>query len=153
MSLSYLSSLTPITSVMSGSFAGAEIEHLLRAGLEVLRSALAVGEEAGRLDDDVHSEIRPRKRLRVALAEHLEGVALHADLAVRDLDAFEPAVRGVVVQQVREDLRRGEIVHRDDLEVSATLDVRANEVRPMRPNPLMPTFRATDLPQFDGVRV
>ncbi len=31
-----------------------------------------VGEEAGRLDDDVDAEVAPRQRLRVALGEHLE---------------------------------------------------------------------------------
>ena len=53
---------------------------------------LAVGEEAGGLDDDVDAEVAPRQRLRVALGEHLELVAVDRDAVVGDRDVVvEPA--------------------------------------------------------------
>ena len=39
-------------------------DHARRAGLEVGRRLVAVGEEAGRLDDDVDAEVAPRQLLR-----------------------------------------------------------------------------------------
>ena len=109
---------------------GRRDQHLLRAGFEVLRGSFARGEQAGRLDDDVDAELVPRQRLRVALAEHAERRAVDADRVALDLDAGKPAVRRVVVEQVREDVRRREVVHGDDVELAAALQVRANEVAP-----------------------
>ena len=71
-SASYLSSFTPRTSVTSGSVAGAEMTTFFAPAVEVLGRALAVGEEAGRLDDDVHPSFPPRERGRIALRQHLE---------------------------------------------------------------------------------
>ena len=44
--------------------------------VEVLGGVVAVGEEAGRLDDDVDAEVAPRQRGGVALGEHLELLAV-----------------------------------------------------------------------------
>ena len=52
----YISRLMPMQSVTSGSFAGAEMMHLLRAAREVLARARLVDELAGRLDHDVDAE-------------------------------------------------------------------------------------------------
>ena len=79
---SYASSLTPSTRVMSGSVAGAEITTFLRAGVQVLLGAVAVGEETGRLEHHVDAEVAPRQHRRVALGQH-------PDLAVAD--AIEPS--------------------------------------------------------------
>ena len=56
--------------------------------VEVLRGALAVGEEAGRLDHDVDAEVAPGQRRRVALGEQLELVAVDRDRAVAGLDVL-----------------------------------------------------------------
>ena len=45
-------------------------DDLLGAGVEVLGGLVAVGEEAGRLDDDVDAEVAPRQLRGVALLEH-----------------------------------------------------------------------------------
>ena len=68
LSLSYLSSLTPMTIVMSGSVAGAEMSTFFAPASRCCCALLARGEEARRLDDDVDAEVGPRQRLRVALA-------------------------------------------------------------------------------------
>jgi len=44
------------------------------------------------------------------------------------LDTGKPAVRRVVAQEVRQDVRRREIVHGDDVEVALSRQVRADEV-------------------------
>ena len=42
-------------------------DHLLRAGVDVGARLVGVGEEAGRLEDDVDAEVAPRQRGRVLL--------------------------------------------------------------------------------------
>ena len=59
---SYASSLTPNTIVTS--------DDLRRSRIEVLLRTLTIGEDSGRLENDVHAEVAPRKRSRVALREH-----------------------------------------------------------------------------------
>ena len=56
---SYLSSLTPITMVMSSSLAGAEMMTFLTPGFEVAAAPWRVVEDAGGLDDDVDAQRRP----------------------------------------------------------------------------------------------
>ena len=100
---SYLSSLTPRTIVMSGSVAGAEMTTFFAPAVEVLRGAFAVGEEAGRLDDDVDAHVLPGQRRGVALREHPERLAVDRDLVLRVADVrVEDAVRRVVLEHVGE---------------------------------------------------
>ena len=104
-------------------------DDLLRARVEVLLRALAVGEEAGRLEHDVDAEVAPRQRGRVALGEHLHLLAAGADDAVAELDlARERPEHRVVPQEVGHRLRVAEVVDRDDLDVRAELLLRAEEV-------------------------
>ncbi len=104
-------------------------DDLLRAGIEVLLGALALREEAGRLDRDVDAELAPRQVGRVALGEELDLVVADAQHAVAHLDRYiEVAERRVVPQQVRHRLQVAEVVRRDDLEVAAVLEMRAEEV-------------------------
>ena len=44
---------------------------------------VGLGEEAGGLDDDVDAEVAPRQVGRVALGEHLDGLAADGDRVVR----------------------------------------------------------------------
>ena len=69
---SYLSSLTPMTIVMSSSLAGAEMMTFLAPPSRCALGLVGVGEEAGRLDDDVDAEVAPRQLGRVALGERLD---------------------------------------------------------------------------------
>ena len=56
---SYLSSLTPMTIVMSSFLAGAEMMTFLAPSSTCALRLGGVGEEAGRLDDDVGAEVAP----------------------------------------------------------------------------------------------
>jgi hypothetical protein len=107
----------------------------------VLRRAFPVGEEAGGLDDHVHSPVGPRERGRIALRQHLERATVDLDLAFRMLDLdVQHAVRRVVLEHVREDPGLGEIVDRHDLEVRVLLEVGAVEVAPDPAEAVDPNF-------------
>src|SRR4029450_186989 len=95
----------------------------------MLLGPIAVGEEPRRLERDVDAEVAPRKRARVALGQHLDLDVAGADRAVADLDLLpERPERRVVAQKMRHGLRVAEVVRRDDLEVAAALQMRAEEV-------------------------
>ena len=112
--------------------AGRSRDHdLLRTGGQVLPRSLAVSEKACRLDDDLHSAVGPGKRRRISLREHLERAPVDSDLAAAGLDfGVEDAVRGVVLEHVREHIGVGEVVDRDDLEARFLLQIGAVEVAP-----------------------
>ena len=106
-------------------------DDLVGAGGQVLGRALAVGEEAGRLDDDVDLHVLPGQRGRVTLGQDAERVAVDRDLAVGDLDLLvELAVRRVVAKQVPEHVGRRQVVDRDDLEAGVLVQVCPVEVAP-----------------------
>ena len=89
-------------------------------GVDVLAGVGGLGEEAGRLDDDVDAQVAPRQVGRVALGEHLHRVAADLDaLAVGGDVLGQLAQDAVVLQQVGEDLGAGEVVDRHDLDVLA----------------------------------
>jgi hypothetical protein len=92
--------------------------HLLRAALEVSRGLLAVGEDAGGLDDDVGADVAPGDLRGVALGEGLDlAVAYPQDVAV-ERDVLGPdAVGGVALEEEREALHRHQVVYGDDLDV------------------------------------
>ena len=95
-------------------------DDLLRAGVEVLLRALALGEEAGRLEHDVDTEVAPRDRAGIALGEQLDLLAAGADDAVAELDvAGERAEVRVVLEQVRHRRLVAQVVRGDDLDVAA----------------------------------
>ena len=102
---------------------------LLRAGVEVLLRAVALGEEAGRLEHHVDSQVTPRNRTGVALREELDLLPGGMDRAVARLDlAVERSERRVVLEQVRHRLLVAEVVRRDDLDVRLALELRPEEV-------------------------
>ena len=95
----------------------------------MLRSAVAVGEQTGRLDHDVDVEVAPGQLLGVALRQKLDLVFADGDRAVADLDILvEPAEHGVVLEQVRHRLRVPEIVGRDDLKVAFPFQMSPEEI-------------------------
>ena len=112
-------------------------DDLLRARVEVLLRARAVGEEARRLEHDVDAEVAPRKRRRIALGEHPHLLAGRAQDAVGELDlALERAEVRVVAEQVGHRLRVAEIVERDDLDVGPERLLRTEEVPPDAAEPV-----------------
>ena len=95
-------------------------DDLLGAGVEVLGSVLALGEEAGRLDHDVGAEIAPGQRGRVALGEDLDLLAVDRDRVLARLDlAREAAEDRVVLEQVGQRGGVREVVEGDEVEVGA----------------------------------
>src|SRR5262249_50063277 len=104
-------------------------DDLARAGLQMLLGAVALREEAGRLDDDVDSEVAQGKIGGIALGEKLDLVSAYGNGAVPELDGnLERAEYRVVLQKMGHRLRVAEIVRRNDLEVAAALEVCAREV-------------------------
>ena len=114
---SYLSSLTPRTTVKSGFLAGAVMITFFAPGGQVLRGAVAIGEEPGRLEHDVDAEVLPWQLRRVLHRQHLELVLVDRDLVAARADVrLQVAEDRVVLEQVRE--RRGvrQVVDRDEVE-------------------------------------
>ena len=65
----------------------------LRAGVDVLARVGGLGEEAGRLDDDVDAEVAPRQVRRVALGEDLDLLAADGDAVVGERDLGREAAQ------------------------------------------------------------
>ncbi len=111
---------------------GRRDHDLLRAGVEVLLGALAVGEEAGRLDARRRRRGSPTASSAgsrstsslISLPGRVQHAVLDGDLAL------ERPERRVELEQVRHRLRVAEIVGGDDLEVGVARQRRAEEVAP-----------------------
>ena len=74
-------------------------DDLLRAGVDVLLRAVAVGEEARRLDHELDVELAPGQTGRILLGQDLQLGLTGLDHAVADLDILlELAEDGVVLQ-------------------------------------------------------
>src|SRR5690606_16121782 len=84
---------------------------------------------ARRLDDDVDTELAPGQVRRVTLGERADGLAVDRDrvVVVRDVTG-DAAEHGVVLQQVRERLVVGQVVHCHDLDVGTRLQDRTQVV-------------------------
>ena len=113
-------------------------DHLLRAAGEVLCGIVALREEAGRFDHDVDAQFAPGEGGRIALREDLEvrvadpqAVSFHLHVG------FEVAEDGVVLEEVRQRFRVGDVVDRDELDVRVRLRHRgAHDVPPDPPEPV-----------------
>ena len=127
---------------MSGFFAGAVMMTFFAPAARCLAAASRFGEEAGRLEHDVDAEVLPRQLRRVLDRQDLELVLVDRDAVALGRDVrLQVAEDRVVLEQVRERLRVGEIVDRDDIDAASPMAARMM-LRPMRPNPLIPTLMA-----------
>ncbi len=104
-------------------------DDLLGTTVDVRLGLLRVGEEAGRLDDDVGADAGPVDLGGVALLEDADGLAVHDDrgLVVGDLTG-ETAQDRVVLEQVGEGLVVHEVVRGHDLDVGSGRHDGAEEV-------------------------
>ena len=110
---------------MSSFLAGALMIDLLGARGDVRRGLLGVGEDAGRLQDDVDPEVAPRQCGRIPFGKDLDLPAVDDDRAVARPDvAVIGAVRRVVLEQQGVHLGIDEVVDRHDLDVGRALDQR-----------------------------
>jgi len=90
----------------------------MRIGPWFFGGPLAIAEDAGRLDDDFHTQVLPRQSPRVLLGEHLDPVVADIDVAVHDFDSSgEDAVVGVILEQVGVCRGIEKIVDRHDFEL------------------------------------
>ena len=88
-----------------------------------------LGEEPGRLDDDVDAELGPGEVCGVALREDQDGLAIDDDLVAVELDGrVEASCDGVVLEEMRQRLVVGEVVHRNDLKLASLRERGAEEV-------------------------
>ena len=91
---------------------------LLGPTREVDGGLLAGGEQAGRLDHDVDSELLPRQRGGVALGEHPELLPVDLQRAVERAHRARVGTEDrVVLEQMRKRLRIGQVVDGDPLDV------------------------------------
>jgi hypothetical protein len=93
-------------------------DHLLDGAAEVGLCFFGVCEEAGGFDDDLCAYAGPVELCRVALGEDLDLLAVDGDevFAVGDL-VFEVAEDGIVLEEMRERGRCGEVVYGDEFDV------------------------------------
>ena len=115
-------------------------DDLARARGQVLRGVFALGEPAGRFEDDVDADILPRQQRRILLREDLELIAADLDrVAGRAHRHRQVAEHRVVLQQVRQRRRVGDVVDGDDVDVvmreRRAQDVAADPSEPVDANP------------------
>src|SRR6266508_2707874 len=99
------------------AFARRADDDLVGAGLQMQLGFLGLGEQAGRLDDDLDAEPGPRQIGRVFLGQHHDLIAIRheAALARQDL-ARELPVRAVILEQVGHGRDVADVVDRDDID-------------------------------------
>ena len=107
----------------------------------MLGRVLAIGEQTGRLDHDVRTQLAPRQRRGVALGEHAQLGPVHHQPGAGDLDRSRVGAQdGVVFQEVPERPGIREVVDRHPLDVRVLLGRRAERVaadatEPVDPDP------------------
>ena len=82
------------------------------------RGFVARGEQSGRLDYHLHAEFAPRQLGGVAFGEHLQRLAVEKNAAAFRFDfVAQRAVNRIVLEQMREGGRVGNVVDGDDFDV------------------------------------
>jgi hypothetical protein len=114
---------------------GCRDQHLLRAGRQVLRGAVAAREDARAFHRDVDAELAPGQLRRIALLDRADRVAVDDDRAAFGAHLERrAAVDAVRFEEVRVRLDVGEVVDRHDLDVGPPgLDQRAQDEAPDAP--------------------
>jgi hypothetical protein len=103
---------------------------------------LALGKEAGGLDDHVDAGVAPRDVRRVAFAKDGDPLAIDLQRAVRGLDGSRQRCRAGnhVLEQVGERFAVRQIVNCHNLQIRVAERGAQETLRPIRPKPLIPTL-------------
>ena len=116
-------------------------DDLLRAAVEVLGGVLAVGEEAGRLDDDVDAEVAPRQlapgRARRAPAARRRRRRCRCR-STSTVPGYGPRIESYLSRWASVLASVRSLTATKSMSAPAALAAR-NRLRPMRPKPLIPT--------------
>ncbi len=116
---------------MSSFFAGAVITTFRAPASMWPLARTASLKNPVELDDDVHTEVAPREPLRVPLGKNLDDPAVHRDtVSTGNNCPGETPEDAVVLEQVGQHLRGGDVVDGDDLEIGGTLSRGAQHVSP-----------------------
>ena len=92
------------------------------------RRLVALGEETAALEHQIDAELLPRELGGIALRDHTHRLPVEADaVLLRPHVAAERAVHRVVLEEMRERLRVGDVVHGDELE-PALVEAGAQDV-------------------------
>jgi len=97
---------------------GRRDDHLLGAGLQVLRSGGGVAKDAGGLDDHVDAEVTPGQRRRILERTDPDLASVHEErLALGGHFRTERAVDGIVLEQVAQGFGVRQVVDADHLDI------------------------------------
>ena len=110
-------------------------DHVRRAGLNMLRQVVLGPEHPGALQHQVDAELVPRQVRRITLGERRDPAAVDDQRARRGADvAVVAPVDGVVPDQVRQVVRVGDVVDRDEVEpVGVEQDLQRRPTDPAQP--------------------
>ena len=98
---------------------------------------LATGEEAGRLDGDVNSQLAPRKVAGILLGTNGDFLAIHHQAIGLELDRSRKAtLHRVILQQHRQGFGAPQIVDGDHFELAGTGSHDAKQNPPDPPKPV-----------------
>ena len=111
-------------------------DDLLCAGLEVFGRLGAVREESAALEHQLHAERFPRQLAGIALGEHPDHSRADRDAVVLGTDLLaQRSVDRIVLQEMRERLRIGDVVDGDEVERLVT-EAGAQDVAADAPEPV-----------------
>ena len=131
---------------MSGPLAGAVMTTFFAPAARCFAAASRFGEQPGRLEHDVDAEVLPRQLRRIAQRQHLELVAVDGD--ARRLRP-RPSRAGCRAPSRTSAGARACAALVRSLTATKSMFLSPSAarmmLRPMRPNPLMPTFTAIAL--------
>src|SRR6266851_3720323 len=101
-----------------GAIGGRGDDYLFHRRAEMLLGVNALGEEAGRFNNDIRADRSPINLAGILGFENLEALSFHCDSVIGMGDVVRQIAEDrVVLQKVRESLRVGDVVNGDELNV------------------------------------
>ncbi len=120
---------------------------------EMRRRLVPAGEETGRFEHDLGTEFGPGQQRGLALGQDPNVAVADEEVAAFDVDGHGQAALGAVVaQQVRERVRRSQVVDPDHFDVRTGSQHGAQEVAPDAPEAVDPDPHRHVIPSFSVYR-